>query len=399
MASSTFGQAALNHPPIFTGANYTAWKKRMKQFMWGVDEELWLIVQNGPIQMDADEQNLWSVAQKKSAQLNQRAMHVLQSAMNPDEADQVENCKTAQEIWLALESTYEGTSNIKESRIDVLMHEFESFAMIEGEGIHEMYSRFTVLINKLKGLGKSFHIKELNRKILRSLPKEWLPKRTAIEEAKNLNTLPTNELIGSLLSHELVIRQVGQEDEKRKKNLAFKSKASESDFDKEFALVSKRFHRMLKYKNDQKRYSEESKPMSFDRNKTTFQERLPQQQTRYVETGQQNRESQACYKCGKLGHIRANCPLTIRAKEKAMKASWSDYDSEPEVIQSDEEAYMATEKCHDASEIALHSYYDSKRWYLDSGCSHHMSVIRQGCCNFSYKRSTSGQNWRNVHEY
>ncbi|CAL1358999.1 unnamed protein product [Linum trigynum] len=136
---------------------------------------------------------------------------------------------------------------------------------------------------------------------------------------------------------------------------------------------------MLKFKNDQKRYSEESRPVSYDRNKSNFQERLPQQQTRHIETGQQNREPQACYKCGKFGHIRANCPLTIRAKEKAMKASWSDYDSEPEANQSDEEAYMATEVCHEATEIALqsnHSDQDNKRWYLDSGCSHHMSGKR-----------------------
>ncbi|CAL1356319.1 unnamed protein product [Linum trigynum] len=98
MASSSFGQAALNHPPIFTGSNYTAWKKRMKQFMWGVDEDLWLIVQDGPINAKVEEQHLWSAAQKKSAQLNQRALHVLQSAMNPDEADQVENCETARKI-------------------------------------------------------------------------------------------------------------------------------------------------------------------------------------------------------------------------------------------------------------------------------------------------------------
>ncbi|CAL1383653.1 unnamed protein product [Linum trigynum] len=311
MASSSFGQATLNHPPIFIGSNYTAWKKRMKQFMWGVDEELWLIVQNGPIQMDIEDQQTWSAAQKKSAQLNQRAMHVLQSTMNPDEADQVENCETAKEIWAALETTYEGTSNIKESRIDLLMHECESFNMLDGEGIHEMYSRFTVLVNKLKGLGRSSQNKDLNRKILRSLPKEWLPKRNAIEEAKNLSTLPINELIGSLLNHEHVLKQVGQEDEKRKKNLAFKSRVidydsdNESDFDKEFALVSKKFHRMLKYKNDQKRLSNESKPNYYDHNKSGYQDRLLQQQTGLFETGQQDKESQACYKYGKFGHIRA----------------------------------------------------------------------------------------------
>ncbi|CAL1382345.1 unnamed protein product [Linum trigynum] len=379
MASSSFGHAALNHLPIFTGSNYTAWKKRMKQFMWGIDEELWLVVQNGPVEMKDEEQSIWLVEQKKSAQLNQRAMHVLQSAMNPDEADQVENCAIAWEIWTTLESTYEGTSNIKESRIDLLVHDYEAFSMSKAEGIHEMYSRFTILINKLKGLGKTFQTKDLNRKILRSLPREWLPKRTAIEEAKNLSTLPISELIGSLLSHEHVLKQVSQEDEKRSKNLAFKSKVidyeqdsdMENDFEKEFALVSKRFHRMLKFKNGQKQRLDDSK---YGGTKNHFQSRLLPQQTRKFESGQQERESQACYKCGKFGHIRAHCPQTIKAKEKAMKASWSDYDTDQEEQESENEAFMArTSPIEEEEEKESAVVSDDHKWYLDSGCSHHMS--------------------------
>ncbi|CAL1376722.1 unnamed protein product [Linum trigynum] len=90
--------------------------------------------------MNDDKQNLWSAAQKKSTQLNQRAMHILQSAMVPDEADKVENCDTARKIWRTLETTYEGTSNIKETRIDLLMHEHAAFDMLPGESIHDMYS-------------------------------------------------------------------------------------------------------------------------------------------------------------------------------------------------------------------------------------------------------------------
>ncbi|CAI0400100.1 unnamed protein product [Linum tenue] len=72
MASSNFGRAALNSPPIFTGSNYTSWKKRMKKFLWTIDDELWLVVQNGPIQMDVENQPQWTAVQKKNAQLNQR---------------------------------------------------------------------------------------------------------------------------------------------------------------------------------------------------------------------------------------------------------------------------------------------------------------------------------------
>ncbi|CAI0444510.1 unnamed protein product [Linum tenue] len=199
-----------------------------------------------------------------------------------------------------------------------------------------MYSRYTVYINKLNGLGRTFESKDLNRKILRSLPKEWLPKRTAIKEAKDLRMLSIQELIGSLLSHEPVIEQVGRDDDKRRRSLSFKTHYmdfeydidSNSNFEKEFALTSKKFHRMLKYKNELKKINS-NKANSFERDKF-IQDRLPYQQTRETSAGLQNKDPQACYKCGKSGHIRSNCPLTLKAKERVMMASWSDYESELE---------------------------------------------------------------------
>ncbi|CAL1413172.1 unnamed protein product [Linum trigynum] len=327
--------------------------------------------------------NTWSALQKKSAQLNQRAMHILQSAMAPDEADKVEHYESAREIWTSLESTYEGTSNIKETRIDLLVHEYECFEMASGERIHEMYSRFTVLINKLKGLGKTYLLKDLNRKILRSLPKQWLPKRTAIEKARNLNTLSIDELIGSLLSHEHVLKQVNKDDEKCKKGLAFKSHVvdydSDSDlgdeFNREFALISNKFHRMLKCKQEQKQKSYDrnnSYPANpFDKVKNSFQDRLRTPHTKHVETGTLDKEAQDCYKCGKPGHIRANCPLTLKAKEKALKATWSDYESDEEECEGEERALMAYIEPSQRNQQPCNIYEDSQ-WYLDSGCSHHM---------------------------
>ena len=54
------------------------------------------------------------------------------------------------------------------------------------ETIGDIYTRFMDVINGLKGLGKSFSDFELINKILRSLPKSWDPKVTAIQEAKDL---------------------------------------------------------------------------------------------------------------------------------------------------------------------------------------------------------------------
>ena len=76
--------------------------------------------------------------------------------------------------------------------------------MQPSETIGDMYTRFTDVVNNLRVLGKSFSNFDLVSKILRSLPKRWDPKITAIQETKDFNIFPLEELIGSLMTYEMV---------------------------------------------------------------------------------------------------------------------------------------------------------------------------------------------------
>ena len=67
--------------------------------------------------------------------------------------------------------THEGTSRVKESKINLLVHTYELFQIKPSKIIGDMYTRFTNIVNGLKGLGKSFSDFKLINKILRSLPK------------------------------------------------------------------------------------------------------------------------------------------------------------------------------------------------------------------------------------
>ena len=79
--------------------------------------------------------------------------------------------------------------------------------MKEDESIETMYSRFQTLVSGLQ--------------ILRSLPAKWRPKVTAIEEAKDLNTLSVEDLISSLKCHEIGLNE--HESIKKHKSIALKS--------------------------------------------------------------------------------------------------------------------------------------------------------------------------------
>jgi hypothetical protein len=187
---------------------------------------------------------------------------MLYCALDANEFNRIFTCESAKEMWDKLGVTYEGTNQVKESKISRLVHEYELFCMKFEESIYEMFTRFTNFIYSLKALGKCYTNVENVRKILRSLPKHWDAKVTTIEEAKDLTKMSLDELLGSLMIHEIMLK--GREEEANpKRSLALKSshqeseEEEESDDDKETALLAKRFKKLMRKEKNNKYHKKE----------------------------------------------------------------------------------------------------------------------------------------------
>ena len=79
-------------------------------------------------------------------------------------------------MWDKLEVTYEGTNEVKETKISILVHEYENFKMDEGERVKQMFERLLMIVNDLHALRIIISKREVNKKILRTLPRSWKPK-------------------------------------------------------------------------------------------------------------------------------------------------------------------------------------------------------------------------------
>ncbi|GAV61788.1 UBN2 domain-containing protein, partial [Cephalotus follicularis] len=139
-------------------------------------------------------------------------------------------------------------------KISMFVHEYELFLMHDNECISDMFTRFTTIVNSLKNLGKSYSNQELVRKILRCLPRNWTPKVTTIEEAKDLSTLPLEQLLGSLMTHETTMKNHEHVEVKKKKTISLKASKedSESDDDGDLALITSQFKKFLKSQKGKK---------------------------------------------------------------------------------------------------------------------------------------------------
>ena len=97
-----------------------------------------------------------------------------------EEYRKISICKTVKEMWDRFQITHEGSKQVRQTKVDMLIHEYELFHMKEDEKIDEMFERLSVIVNNLDVLGKSYMDEELVRKVLRSLTKPWLSKILAI---------------------------------------------------------------------------------------------------------------------------------------------------------------------------------------------------------------------------
>ncbi|XP_038895919.1 uncharacterized protein LOC120084093 [Benincasa hispida] len=312
---------STTRPPLFDGNNYAWWKTRMRIYLISIDYNLWEIVFNGPLiptkivdnkDIPKEEKKI-NDEDKKKFSINAKAMNCLFCVLCPNEFNQISACNSAKEIWDMLKVTHEGTNQVKESKISMLVHNYKLFKMDANETISEMFTRFTNIVNVLKGLGKSYTTSENVRKILRSLPKSWEAKVTGIQEAKDLSKLPLEELVGSLMRHEIIMKANVEEDVKKKKNLELKSTQVQEDSeteaelnDEEFAYLNKKFKKHFRKRN--------------------FSKKVNNQEGKGEKS---NRDTIICYECKKPGHVNWDYPqrkAISKKSRKAMKATLDESD-------------------------------------------------------------------------
>ncbi|GJS06671.1 UBN2 domain-containing protein [Tanacetum coccineum] len=91
------------------------------------------------------------------------------------------------------------------------------------------FTRFNAIVISLKSLDQDYSSKNHVRKFLCALLLKWEAKVTAIEEAKDLATLPLDELIGNLKVYEMILENYGVTSKTTKekvKSLALKAKVT-----------------------------------------------------------------------------------------------------------------------------------------------------------------------------
>ena len=88
----------------------------------------------------------WNKNDKRMAQPNAKAINALYCALSVSEFNRISYYTLAKEIWDRLEVTHEGANQVKETKINMLVHKYELFKIDTIENITSMYIRFLLTL-------------------------------------------------------------------------------------------------------------------------------------------------------------------------------------------------------------------------------------------------------------
>ena len=298
-------------PHLFDGTNYAYWKVRMRAFLRSLDEKVWQAIEIGWTKQKealAD----WNEAKIKAANFNSKALNALFSAVTNEEFKKISSTETAQEAWIILQTTYEGTKAIKDSKFQMLTTSFKEIKMEEDESFDEFNAKLKNIVNSAFNLGETIPKPKIVRKVLRSLPERFHAKITAIEESKDIDKIPLTELVGNLQTYELGLTRIGKMG--KGKSMALKVKSSETD-----KSSNDEDSKMKSYSTRQfKKFMKNANGRNFDKDRRQSSSSQFKGQDKGRKDAKKGGQytvlaGPKCFGCQDFGHMKHECPTYLKS--------------------------------------------------------------------------------------
>lgn len=119
----------------------------------------------------------------------------------------IEVAKNAKEAWDILEIAYQGTTKVKNVKLQTLRRNFEILFMKDINIVDQFMTQVNHIVNQLRIHGEDIPDQKVLEKVLTSLLEKYDMVVVAIEESKDMSQLFVDQLTGSLLSYEIGLRR------------------------------------------------------------------------------------------------------------------------------------------------------------------------------------------------
>ncbi|XP_073038059.1 uncharacterized protein [Primulina eburnea] len=149
--------------PMFSKKDFDDCKIRMQAHLAAQDNDMWYVITDGLLkilkpnpaiaitegapQMLEKPRYEWTSEDKKKANLDNVAKDILYKTLDKNTFSKIKMCPTAKEIWEKLIQICEENEETKKNKLSVAMQKFENMKMKAGETMNEFDERFSSLVN------------------------------------------------------------------------------------------------------------------------------------------------------------------------------------------------------------------------------------------------------------
>ena len=187
------------------------------------------------------------------ANFNNGALNALFIVVVNEEFKKISSTETAKEAWTILQTNYERTKAVKDSKFQRLTTSFEEIKMEEDESFDEFYAKLKDIVNSAFNIRETIHEPKIIRNVLRSLPERFHAKITAIEESQDVDKISLIELVENLQTYELGLTRIGKSSKSKSKALKAKSsdtdESSDDEDSKMKSYITRQFKKFMKNAN------------------------------------------------------------------------------------------------------------------------------------------------------
>ncbi|GKA93755.1 hypothetical protein Tco_0815741 [Tanacetum coccineum] len=152
-----------------------------------------------------------SPANKAHFESEKEAIHLILTRIGDEIYSTVDACKTAQEIWEAIERLQQGESlNIQDVKTN-LFWEFGQFTSHNGETIKSYYTRFYKMMNEMIRNNLTVATMQVNVQFLQQLQPEWSRFVTIVKQQHKLDEVSYHKLFDILKQYQKEVNELRYE--------------------------------------------------------------------------------------------------------------------------------------------------------------------------------------------
>ena len=196
--------------PKFSNYSYEIWKFRITLYMKAMDRSSLKILESGPFVPRNDElvpkgEIEYTERDKELISLDADLQSLIVESMDSDMRHRIKDCVSAKHMWETIAATVEGTK--EKMRLNFLISEYKDFKSLPGESVRQLFGRYTQLLDEMSTLGKNYSQKQINRKIILTLPNKLKNKVSSNRNGLDFNTMSLDELYTHLRTYDVEIEQ------------------------------------------------------------------------------------------------------------------------------------------------------------------------------------------------